>query len=220
MIFKGYSHFPNNIAPTGATGPTGPTGATGEDGDAATVRVGTVTTGDPGTEASVVNSGTEKDAVLDFTIPRGQDGQSGATIDLLSAYSTPSHPGGTGNNALIFDRNALSYGTSISHALNSATFTINQPGVYAVAFNGGMAPGSGVTFPYNISFTLELNGSSVAGASASHNFHTSTETVNIAFTSPVAVSSAPATLRVIGSGSKYFYSDISLTIYRLGDIPT
>ena len=23
MIFKGYSHFPNNIAPTGPTGPTG-----------------------------------------------------------------------------------------------------------------------------------------------------------------------------------------------------
>lgn len=32
LIFKGYSHFPNNIAPTGATGPTGPTGATGATG--------------------------------------------------------------------------------------------------------------------------------------------------------------------------------------------
>ena len=27
-----YSHFPFNIAPTGATGPTGPTGATGATG--------------------------------------------------------------------------------------------------------------------------------------------------------------------------------------------
>ena len=32
MIFKGYSHFPNIIAPTGATGPTGPSGATGATG--------------------------------------------------------------------------------------------------------------------------------------------------------------------------------------------
>lgn len=40
----------------------------------ASVTVGTVTTGNPGTQASVVNSGTNKDAVLDFTIPRGDTG--------------------------------------------------------------------------------------------------------------------------------------------------
>lgn len=32
MIFKGYSHFPFNIAPTGPTGANGPTGATGASG--------------------------------------------------------------------------------------------------------------------------------------------------------------------------------------------
>lgn len=32
MIFKGYSHFPFNIAPTGPTGATGPAGATGPTG--------------------------------------------------------------------------------------------------------------------------------------------------------------------------------------------
>lgn len=36
--------------------------------------IGTVTTSEPGTQASVVNSGTAKDVVLDFTIPRGADG--------------------------------------------------------------------------------------------------------------------------------------------------
>lgn len=36
--------------------------------------IGTVTTGAPSTQASVVNSGTAKDVVLDFTIPRGADG--------------------------------------------------------------------------------------------------------------------------------------------------
>lgn len=39
-----------------------------------TVSIGTTTTGEPGTQASVVNSGTAKDVVLDFTIPRGADG--------------------------------------------------------------------------------------------------------------------------------------------------
>lgn len=40
----------------------------------ASVTVGTVTTGEPGSQASVANSGTNKDAVLDFTIPRGDTG--------------------------------------------------------------------------------------------------------------------------------------------------
>lgn len=40
-----------------------------------TVSIGTVTTGAPGTQASVVNSGTAKDVVLDFTIPKGDKGE-------------------------------------------------------------------------------------------------------------------------------------------------
>lgn len=40
----------------------------------ATVKVGTTTTGEPGTKATVNNTGTTKDAVLDFTIPRGMPG--------------------------------------------------------------------------------------------------------------------------------------------------
>lgn len=39
-----------------------------------TVTVGMTTTGAPGTQASVTNSGTANDVVLDFTIPRGDDG--------------------------------------------------------------------------------------------------------------------------------------------------
>ena len=49
-------------------------GPPGEPGAAATVTVGTVTTGEPGTDAVVINSGTESAAVLDFTIPRGETG--------------------------------------------------------------------------------------------------------------------------------------------------
>lgn len=45
---------------------------------AATVTVGTVTTGEPGTDAIVINSGTESAAVLNFTIPKGETGAVGA----------------------------------------------------------------------------------------------------------------------------------------------
>ena len=49
----------------------------GPQGAAATVTVGTVTTGEPGTDAIVTNSGTENAAVLDFTIPKGDTGATG-----------------------------------------------------------------------------------------------------------------------------------------------
>ncbi|MFQ7081666.1 hypothetical protein [Sellimonas intestinalis] len=59
---------------TGATGPQGPKGATGE---AASIKVGTVTTGEAGSEASVKNAGTASAAVFNFTIPRGATGATG-----------------------------------------------------------------------------------------------------------------------------------------------
>lgn len=59
-------------------GPQGPQGPKGDTGAAATVTVGTVTTGEPGTDAIVTNSGTESAAVLNFTIPRGATGAAGA----------------------------------------------------------------------------------------------------------------------------------------------
>lgn len=61
---------------TGATGETGATGPQGEPGVSPTVTVGTVTTGEAGTNASVVNSGTDENVVLDFVIPKGDAGSS------------------------------------------------------------------------------------------------------------------------------------------------
>lgn len=67
----------NFTIPKGAKGDTGATGATGSPGAAATVSVGTTTTGQPGTNASVTNSGTKSAAVLNFTIPKGDKGDNG-----------------------------------------------------------------------------------------------------------------------------------------------
>lgn len=76
----------------------------GPQGAAATVTVGKVTTGAAGSSASVTNSGTSGAAILNFTIPRGAqgnptavNGKSGASITLTAedvgalpkmAYST------------------------------------------------------------------------------------------------------------------------------------
>ena len=69
--------------PQGPKGPEGPqggpgaTGPQGKPGEAATVEIGSVTTGAPGTSAEVTNSGTAKAAVLNFTIPQGPQGAKG-----------------------------------------------------------------------------------------------------------------------------------------------
>lgn len=55
-----------------------PVGATGAQGNAATVAVGTVTTGAAGTSVIITNAGTSQAAVFNFTIPRGDTGASGA----------------------------------------------------------------------------------------------------------------------------------------------
>ena len=55
----------------------GKDGAPGEKGEAATITIGTVTTSDAGTNAAVINSGNENNAVFNFTIPRGADGLPG-----------------------------------------------------------------------------------------------------------------------------------------------
>jgi hypothetical protein len=80
---------------TGAPGPTGltgPTGASGPTGTAATVAVGTTTTGAAGTSASVTNSGTSSAATFNFTIPRGDTGLTGPT----GANGPAGPPGPTG----------------------------------------------------------------------------------------------------------------------------
>ena len=51
----------------GSTGPQGP----------ATITVGTTTTLNPGTEASVTNNGSLENVVLDFNIPMGPTGPKG-----------------------------------------------------------------------------------------------------------------------------------------------
>ena len=64
--------------PAGSQGPIGPTGSQGPAGSAATVAVGTTTTGAAGTNAAVSNSGSSSAAVFNFTIPQGATGPQGA----------------------------------------------------------------------------------------------------------------------------------------------
>lgn len=65
-------------------------GAKGDTGTAASITIGTVKTGAAGSNASVTNSGTASNVVLNFTLPRGRDGKDGGITvdDELSDTST------------------------------------------------------------------------------------------------------------------------------------
>ena len=79
--------------PVGERGPKGDTGndgTDGTDGAAATIQVGTTTTGPAGSDASVVNSGSTSAAVFNFTIPKGDQG--------IQGIPGPDGPPGSGVN--------------------------------------------------------------------------------------------------------------------------
>ena len=85
------------IGPIGPEGPQGPIGATGQDGPkgdkgdtALTINIGSVTVGD---SASVTNSGTNTDIILDFVIPRGPQGSAGAAATVAVGSVTTLEPG-------------------------------------------------------------------------------------------------------------------------------
>lgn len=63
--------------PQGIQGLQGIQGPQGDTGEAATVTVGTVATGEEGTQVVVTNSGDNHNAVLNFTIPKGDVGPQG-----------------------------------------------------------------------------------------------------------------------------------------------
>ncbi len=85
----------------------GTTGAEGEAGKAATIEIGTVTTGEPGTQVSVTNSGNENAAVFDFTIPRGEKGNDGkaATVKVgtVTDGTTAAVTNSGNENAAVFN---------------------------------------------------------------------------------------------------------------------
>lgn len=68
------------IGPKGDRGEIGPTGPRGPNGGA-TVNVGITETGEAGTRAIVTNTGTDRDVILNFKIPRGETGIQGPKGD-------------------------------------------------------------------------------------------------------------------------------------------
>jgi hypothetical protein len=130
----------------GPAGPTGATGPSGPSGTAATVSVGSTTTLPAGGTATVTNSGTSSAAVLEFSIPRGDQGDPGAT--------GPMGPGGAAGAAA---------------TIAVGTVTTSAPGGSAAVVNSGTSAAAvfDFTLPAGFNGTNGTNGTNGAAATVS-----------------------------------------------------
>ena len=141
----------------------GDTGATGATGSAGTVTIGTTVTGSAGGNASVSNSGTSSDAVLNFTLPKGASGTAGiqGSIGLTGAT------GAAGDNATI------AMGTITTLPENSSATVVNAGSDTAAVLNFGLPMGQtgaqgtfrwkgaySATYTYGTNDVAYFNGSS------------------------------------------------------------
>lgn len=60
----------------------------GDPGTAATIKIGTTTTLEPGSQATVNNSGNENAAVFNFGIPKGEEGKAASIMVGVLAVSS------------------------------------------------------------------------------------------------------------------------------------
>ena len=126
----------------GATGSTGPTGSTGLAGAAATISIGTITTGAAGSSATVTNLGTSSAAIFNMSIPQGAAGSGSGTVTAVTATSPVASTGGA---APIISMPAAT--TSVSGYLTSTdwnTFNGKQAALGFTPYNAATNP-SGYT---------------------------------------------------------------------------
>lgn len=78
------------VGPQGPQGIEGPQGPAGTPGKSATIQIGSVTTLDAGSQATVTNVGTENEAIFNFGIPKGEPGSGGGeTTDYIDLLNKP-----------------------------------------------------------------------------------------------------------------------------------
>ncbi len=143
---------------------------------ASTVRVGTTTTTAPGTNASVTNVGTPTNAILNFSIPRGEPGTPGSQVN--AAYANLYSTSNTALNLTAATPSNVPLATvGISNNVTTSTankLTITNTGDYKIDYLFSGAPGVAATLTLNV----KNNGNTVAGSSISESA-TANETVNL-----------------------------------------
>ena len=169
---------------TGERGPQGLQGPKGNDGavgTAATIKIGTVSTGSAGSAVSVTNSGTASEVILNFAIPKGDKGDQGQQGEqgLQGPQGIQGATGAAGTAATI------KVGTVTTGAAGTAATVTNSGTASAAVLNFTIPQGakgekgekgeqgSGATGNY-----LPLTGGTVTGGITATNFQTGTGAAN------------------------------------------
>ena len=133
----------------GDIGPQGPRGEKGNTGTAATISVGTVTTGAAGTNAVVTNAGTSSAAKFNFTIPRGANGTNGTSATwftgtaVTGTSTTAVTVSVTGSKAGDMYLNTSTYNVYSATAANSWVYKCNIKGATGSTGSSGTSAGFG-----------------------------------------------------------------------------
>ena len=145
---------PDNTSAWSLMTSKGDTGATGAVGSAGTITIGTTTTGSAGGNATVTNSGTSSEAVLNFSIPKGTTGATG----------TQGSKGDTGDTGATGAGATVAIGSVSTLAEGQAATVTNIGNDTAAVFNFGIPmgqTGAQGTFrwkgAYNNSYTYGVN---------------------------------------------------------------
>ena len=134
----------------GEQGERGMQGAQGPAGNAATITIGSVTTSAPGTAATVTNSGTSSAAVLNFVLPKGNDGaDGGVNVDAeLSDTSTNPIQNKAVNTAINTVKNNMTQGfQTVTASIPTKVSTLENDAGY---LNMGTLPSFPSTDSVNI----------------------------------------------------------------------
>lgn len=171
-------------------------GPQGIPGEAATIQLGTVTTGAAGSDVIITNSGTENAAVFNFTIPRGDRGEQGeqgiqgeqgeaATIQVgtVTKGDNASVTNVGTENAAIFDFVLPKGDTGSAATISVGSTTTGNPGTNASVTNSGTSSAAVLDFviPRGAQGVQGNDGAAgeITGATASVNNATGTPSVTV-----------------------------------------
>ena len=187
------------------------TGATGE---AATVKVGSTITGDPGTQAEVTNSGTDENVILDFVIPRGENGGAAQNDVLIS--DAPSQVVNANENIPMQD-NVLERGTSITHTPGTAEFILNEPGVYTLDYHGYVTAPAAANYPVSVGAAIYQNERMVTNSDDRSNVTSATDQEILQGDANIIVREGeqPATIVVRNSTDNTTWNTVEFVIVKI-----
>jgi hypothetical protein len=184
---------------------------TGPQGTAATIEVGTVTTGAAGSSASVTNTGTSEEAVFDFTIPRGNKGDKGDTGDAATISVGTVTTGNAGSDATVTNSGttsaavldfAIPRGAAATIAVG--TVTTGAAGSSATVTNTGTSGEAVFAFsiPRGATGSTGATGPGYSGATSttSNTLTVGSKTWSVASTGAFAVGNR---VRIINAADKY-----------------